>query len=80
LFGRSFVLLNFADAADASALETAAASRGMPFETVSLNDIDVASLYQRRLVLVRPDGHVAWRGDTAPDDPGATLDQVRGAG
>jgi 2-polyprenyl-6-methoxyphenol hydroxylase-like FAD-dependent oxidoreductase len=80
LFGRGFVLLNFADAADACALETAAASRGMPFETVAINDTEVASLYQRRLVLVRPDGHVAWRGDTVPGNPGATLDQVRGAG
>jgi hypothetical protein len=28
---------------------------------------------------VRPDGHVAWRGDEVPADPGAVLDQVRGA-
>ena len=27
------------------------------------------ALYERRLVLVRPDGHVAWRDDRMPDDP-----------
>jgi hypothetical protein len=30
-------------------------------------------------VLVRPDGHVAWRGDSLPADVGALLDTVRGA-
>jgi hypothetical protein len=39
----------------------------------------IAMLYQRRLVLVRPDGHVAWRADTPPADPSALVDRVRGA-
>jgi len=30
-------------------------------------------------VLVRPDGHVAWRGDAAPADPVALIDRIRGA-
>jgi hypothetical protein len=29
-------------------------------------------------VLVRPDGHVAWRSDREPDDAGALIDLVRG--
>ena len=33
-----------------------------------------------RLCLVRPDGHVAWRGDTDPENAGAVIDTVRGAG
>jgi hypothetical protein len=28
---------------------------------------------------VRPDGHVAWRGDAQPDDPMRVIDIVRGA-
>ena len=35
-------------------------------------------LYGRRLVLVRPDGHVAWRGDEMPPNPGEVIDRVRG--
>jgi hypothetical protein len=31
-------------------------------------------------VLVRPDGHVAWRGDDVPADPAWVIDTVRGAG
>jgi hypothetical protein len=36
-------------------------------------------LYARKLVLVRPDGHVAWRGDALPADATALIDRVRGA-
>ena len=39
-----------------------------------------AQLYERALVLVRPDGHVAWRGDEEPADARALVDCVRGAG
>jgi hypothetical protein len=35
--------------------------------------------YERRLVLVRPDGHVAWRADAEPQDARAVIDCVRGA-
>ncbi|WP_369142846.1 hypothetical protein [Streptomyces sp. R44] len=34
----------------------------------------------RPFVLVRPDGHVAWRGTAPPTDPGRLADLVRGAG
>jgi hypothetical protein len=42
-------------------------------------DPAIARLYERRLVLVRPDGHVAWRSDDPPADPLALADRVRGA-
>jgi len=31
-----------------------------------------------QLVLVRPDRHIAWRGNAAPADPAALLDRVAG--
>ena len=49
---------------------------------LSVIDIDkpeIAGLFEKPLVLVRPDGHIAWRGDAPPDDPGALIDRVRGA-
>ena len=64
---------------DATTFATAAAARRMPFATVALAEPEVADIYQRRLVLVRPDGHVAWRGDEMPSDAAAVIDQVRGA-
>jgi hypothetical protein len=40
---------------------------------------EAAGLYGRRLVLVRPDGHVAWRGDRLPEDSEGLIDTARGA-
>jgi 2-polyprenyl-6-methoxyphenol hydroxylase-like FAD-dependent oxidoreductase len=80
LFGRNFTLLHFGNATeDVHAIASAAAARHMPLTTVSLDDEKARALYERRLVLVRPDGHVAWRGDALPPDPGAILDRARGA-
>ena len=80
LVGRGFVLLRLGDAApSASGLAAAAAQRGVPLEIVSIADPKIAALYERPLVLVRPDGHVAWRAAAAPEDPLAIIDTVRGA-
>ncbi len=80
LFGAGFVLLAFDGAAsDTSSIAAAARSRGMPLETVAIDDPVIAKLYERRLVLVRPDGHVCWRADAPPKDPLALIDHVRGA-
>ncbi|HVA12866.1 MAG TPA: FAD-dependent monooxygenase, partial [Stellaceae bacterium] len=80
LFGRGFVLLRLgADAPDPTGIAAAAARRGVPLEVVSITDPALAKLYERPLVLVRPDGHVAWRAAEAPDDPLAIIDTVRGA-
>ena len=64
---------------DPSALARAAAQRKMPLEVVTLREPEVLQRYERRFVLVRPDGHVAWRGDKIPADVEALLDRVRGA-
>jgi 2-polyprenyl-6-methoxyphenol hydroxylase-like FAD-dependent oxidoreductase len=80
LFGSDFVLLAFGGAAaEASSITSAAHSRDVPLKTVAIDDPAIAKLYERRLVLVRPDGQVAWRGDAPPKDPLALVDQVRGA-
>ncbi len=81
LFGRGFVLLRFGGG-DAATLATAARARGVPLSVIALDEPAVHALYARRLVLVRPDGHVAWRSDAAPDAAEAAriLDTVRGVG
>jgi hypothetical protein len=77
LLGGGFTLIDFAGA-DTSGLEHAAADCGMPLETLRIDDANARRIYERDLVLVRPDQHVAWRGNGPPDDAIAVIDRVRG--
>jgi hypothetical protein len=77
LFGNGFTLLRFADI-DTEALTDAARRRGVPLEVIDLRDEHARRLYERDLVLIRPDQHVAWRGNTAPGAPERLIDLVRG--
>jgi 2-polyprenyl-6-methoxyphenol hydroxylase-like FAD-dependent oxidoreductase len=80
LFGRGFVLLGFgADAAEAAPFLEAAKQRHLPLTFTAVAEPHIAALYERRFVLVRPDGHVAWRGDRMPKDALCVIDVVRGA-
>jgi 2-polyprenyl-6-methoxyphenol hydroxylase-like FAD-dependent oxidoreductase len=80
LFGPGFTLLRLgAPDLDVSSLLGTARDRGVPLRLADIDEPAVVKLYQRRLVLVRPDGHVAWRADAPPADAAALLDTVRGA-
>jgi 2-polyprenyl-6-methoxyphenol hydroxylase-like FAD-dependent oxidoreductase len=80
LYGRGFVLVRFGGGApDGAEIAAAAVKRGVPLRTVTIEEPEAAALYERKLALVRPDGHVAWRGDRPPADPLALIDSVRGA-
>ena len=65
--GPWFTLLRFVDA-DVAPLERAAVARGVPLAVVDIRDAHAHSVYERDLVLVRPDNHAAWRGNAMPDD------------
>jgi 2-polyprenyl-6-methoxyphenol hydroxylase-like FAD-dependent oxidoreductase len=75
-FGRGFMLIDFGAPDEARRLATAAGTRGVPIKILSLER--PAELYHSKLVLVRPDQHIAWHGDDVPD-PLAVIDRVRGA-
>ena len=79
LFGKGFTLLRLgADAPSGKSVEHAAQQRGVPLQTIALTEPQALAVYQCRLVLVRPDGHVAWRADHEPADAGVLIDTVRG--
>jgi len=80
LMGPEYTLLRLDPAADVSDLLAAARKRHVPLAIVDVDSCAAAGLYAQKLVLSRPDQHVAWRGDACPNDPLALVDLVRGAG
>jgi len=77
-FSRGLTLVDHG-APDAERILQAAEALGVPTSHLALDpDAPSASVYERRLVLVRPDGHVAWRGDSAPADCRALIARVTG--
>lgn len=69
LFGPGFTLLVFADdgAADIDAARVEAARTATPLAVVAVTDPGLAALYGATRALIRPDQHVAWRGDAWVD-------------
>ncbi|MCR3752148.1 FAD-dependent monooxygenase [Lentzea californiensis] len=78
LFGDGFVLVHFENSARLASFAKAFESRGIPFRAECLDSPEIAHAYERPFVLVRPDGHVAWRGTELPADAGTIADTVRG--
>ena len=79
LFGRGFVLMQLKEGAEAPQLLAALEAANVPVSVYRSHDSELRSLYTEPLVLVRPDGHVAWRGDQDPENAVAVVDKVRGA-
>ena len=79
-FGAGFTLLLGGKARldHAAGLQRAATARGIPLAVFPVFEQGFAALYEADLALVRPDQHVAWRGDDLPADSAALLDRVRG--
>ncbi len=77
--GPEFTLLRFGSDVETGPLATAAAHRGVPMVELDVDAEEAESLYPTKLVLSRPDQHVAWRGDKLPVDSLGLIDRVRGS-
>ena len=76
--GEGYTLLRFDPAIDVAPLEAAAAARGLPLRTLDIRTSAATAVYDRPLVISRPDQHVAWRGHAVPADALALVDLLRG--
>lgn len=80
-FGKWFTLLKFGSPdTDTRAFEAAASAQNVPLDVVDIPEQAARDLYQCGFVLIRPDHHVAWRGDALPADASALMQQVSGNG
>ena len=77
--GPDYTVLRFDPTAHVAGIAAAAAQRGLPLAVLDVRSHEGSELYRHKLVLVRPDQHVAWRGDAEPADPLDLVDLVRGA-
>lgn len=78
LFGESFVLLSFRPSPDIHRFQNAFEDHAVPLVIANIRNSDIARLYGRPQVLIRPDGHVAWRGEYLPDAPHSLVNLIRG--
>jgi 2-polyprenyl-6-methoxyphenol hydroxylase-like FAD-dependent oxidoreductase len=75
--GREFSLVGDLTRPAADTLAKAAAALGVPMDAVGVDASSCAAHFDAGLVLVRPDQHVAWRGDHV-DDPEQMLRTATG--
>jgi hypothetical protein len=78
--GPEYTLLRLDPEVDVAQLVAAARQRGVPLAVVDVDSCETVGLYTTKLVLSRPDQHVAWRGDACPGDSLSLIDLIRGAG
>lgn len=76
--GPWFTLMKFDAATDVIPLQDAARARGVPLAVLDVPPETAPPVYRHGLVLNRPDGHVAWRGDTLPEPASSLLDTLCG--
>ncbi len=77
--GPDYTLIRLDPAVGVAGLVAAAERRGVPLSLLDVDAPEAKKLYARNLVLVRPDQHVAWRGDQEPPEPVDLIDLIRGA-
>jgi hypothetical protein len=63
---------------DTTAVERCAQARQVPLQVLELPEPTLRDVYERDLLLVRPDLHVAWRGNEVPANADLIWDLVTG--
>ena len=79
-FGKCFTLLVTKDASP-EAVDQArvqAQNLGVPLKVLQPHEAGIAELYPTRFTLIRPDQHVAWRGNAWPAETVGLLEKVVG--
>lgn len=75
--GKFFTLIVFKNI-DTTEFSKIADEMDFPVSILKLDRPDLTHVYEKTCLLVRPDHHVAWRGETLPTDIGGLLRKVSG--
>jgi 2-polyprenyl-6-methoxyphenol hydroxylase-like FAD-dependent oxidoreductase len=78
--GPDYTLLDLTGGADVSVLEEAFRALAAPLLVVRMDEPQLRDFYNGSLFLIRPDLHIAWRGDVVPGDVRAIADLATGHG
>ena len=76
--GPDYTLLRFDTAVDVSGLMSEAGRARVPIKLLDVTSSESAGIYDRSLVLARPDQHIAWRGNLAPKNPRGLVELISG--
>ena len=77
--GPAYSLLRFDQAVDVGPLLDAAAQSCVPIRLIDVDRSRASSDVAESLLIVRPDSHIAWRGNAVPCRISPLLDRLRGA-
>ena len=79
-FGPGYTLLatDGRDASEMAAIQEVARGLGIPLNVIAPKDCRLARRYMAHLAIIRPDQHVAWRGNQLPEDLSGLLRQITG--
>jgi 2-polyprenyl-6-methoxyphenol hydroxylase-like FAD-dependent oxidoreductase len=77
--GPEYTLLRTDPEINIDPLVLAASDKGVPLCILDISGEEVNALYNRKLILSRPDQHIAWRGDELPENPVGLIETIRGA-
>jgi hypothetical protein len=78
VLGDGYTLLDLAGRCETRLLEAAFHALSTPLDVLRLDEPHLRDVYGCSVLLLRPDLHIAWRGDTAPDHPEALAARVTG--
>jgi 2-polyprenyl-6-methoxyphenol hydroxylase-like FAD-dependent oxidoreductase len=78
VLGPDFTLLDLRGDFDAEPIAAAFRALGAPLRVLHLDEARVRGVYGASVFLLRPDLHIAWRGDAAPPDANALAASATG--
>jgi 2-polyprenyl-6-methoxyphenol hydroxylase-like FAD-dependent oxidoreductase len=77
-FGPGYTLLRLDPEIAITPLVAAMREAKVPLQIVEIESAEPTDAYDRKLILVRTDQHVVWRGDVVPEQVEQLVDRLRG--